>query len=141
MQGTPQGSKIFEQYSLIQGVGVDIDLAMQFGVHFFFLAQCVKLIELFIPSSGEAPLMSSMWHSFHTKTSDDHFTNPWFAQYKNHTEGYIKADGNTIRFSFLLHSEELMVFGTADAAKLLADQVVGELFGPELVGGKAVIYT
>ena len=59
-----------------------------------------------------------------------------FAQYNKPTEGYITADGNTIRFPFRLCSGELMVYGTADAAKLWANQVLGELNDPVLVGGK-----
>jgi len=81
----------------------------------------------------------AMGNSQRTAIKEDRFADPWFAQYQTPTEGYITADGNTIRFPFRLHSEELMVYGTANAAKLWAEQVPGEVYEPVLVGGKAVI--
>ena len=46
--------KICAHRAHIHTFSVDIDLRVQFGVH--FLARCVKLV--FVPSSGEAPVMS-----------------------------------------------------------------------------------
>ena len=86
---------------------------MHFGVHFriFFWFRAWSSLSCLHHRAEKFHCFLSIWNSFRTVTGEDRFTDPWLVQYNKSTEGYVTADGNTIRFPFWLRSEEFMLYG------------------------------
>jgi hypothetical protein len=66
------------------------------------------------------------------------FSDPWFRQFDQCTDGLVDSKGFTSRLPLRLESSEAMIHGFVDAKKMWAD-FDGEAFQPILVGGKAVV--
>ena len=99
----------------IHTCSVDIDLRVQFGVHFLGSVREARVCTIERSSSIDV----HPWGTLSTQK---------FRRTASRTLGLrsetsprrdrSRQNGNIIRFPFPVHSGELMVFGTADAAKL-----------------------